>query len=234
MRRKGFTLLELIVATLIFTVVISAAYSLFASARGLTVSAEARAELFQTARAAIQAIEDDVRGAVMSGSAFDTGFVGTDVGSPTEPLDTIDLVAVNTHAMNLAQDQTALISANPIDRKIDLSRVSYWIEPGNGAYKARGLVRQRQKLLTSPTLVVPSDDTVEEVSADVIFLNFRYYDYKTGWQDSWDSTQVNYLPQAVEVTVYVKGQDRGQDLVEKFTSRFYLAVGAQTPAKKKP
>jgi prepilin-type N-terminal cleavage/methylation domain-containing protein len=234
MKTRGFTLLELIVATLIFTLVIAAAYSLFASARGLTVTAEARAELFQTARAAIKTIEDDVRGAVMSGSAFDTGFVGTHVGSSTEPLDTIDLFAVNTHAMDLAQDQAMLLPGKTIDRKIDLSRVSYWIEQGNGAYKARGLVRQRQKLLTSPTLVVPNNDTVEEISADVIFLGFRYYDYISGWQDSWDSTQANYLPQAVEVTVYVKGQDRGHDLVEKFTSRFYLAVGAQIPAKKTP
>jgi len=235
MKSRGFTLLELIVATLIFTLVVAATYSLFTSARGLTRSAEERAELFQTARTAIKAIEDDVRGAVLSGSAFDTGFVGTDGGSPTEPLDTLDVYAVNTHAMNLAADQTMLIPDKPVDRKIDLSRVSYWIEQGNGAYKARGLVRQRQKLLTASTPVVQNDDTVEEVAADVVFLNFRYYEAANGWQDSWDTTSTKTtLPQAAEVTVYVKVPSGGPGAVEKFTSRFYLAVGAQTPAKKKP
>src|SRR5262249_27523163 len=81
MKRRGFTLLELIVATSIFAIVIAATYSLFDSARGITTRAEFRSQLFQSARAALQAIENDLRGAVMLSSAYDTGFIGTNVGS---------------------------------------------------------------------------------------------------------------------------------------------------------
>ena len=83
MNRKGFTLLELIVATVIFTIVIAAAYSLLDSARSLTTRAELRTQLFQTARVALQAVEDDLRGAVLpappavSATPNDLGFVGT-------------------------------------------------------------------------------------------------------------------------------------------------------------
>ncbi|HXX95036.1 MAG TPA: prepilin-type N-terminal cleavage/methylation domain-containing protein [Planctomycetota bacterium] len=231
-RTGGFTLIELVVATSIFLVVISAAYALFSSSRGIASRGEARSELFQNARAAIKMIEDDLRGAVMSGSAYDTGFVGTQGGTPAEPLDTIDLYSVNTHAMNLAaaQQQTQLLTAQPVDLKIDLSRVSYWIEQGTNPIKARGLVRMRQTLLSAVTPPVVNDDTVEEISRDIVNMSFRYYD--TAWELSWDSTQQNVLPQAVEVTLYVQGEWRGQKSVEKFTSRFYLPVAAVTPKAK--
>jgi len=67
-----------------------------------------------------------------------------------------------------------------------------------------------------------------DVAADVSWLNFRYYD-GSQWQDSWDSTQSNKLPQSIEVTVHVRTEWHGEPSFEKFTSRFYLPVAAQTP-----
>ena len=95
---KGFTLLELIVAMTIFGVVLSAAYALFDSGRVLASKAEMRAELFRTARAAIKAVEDDIRGAMMPDAAYDTGFIGTDGGSGDQPLDKVEFIAVNAHS----------------------------------------------------------------------------------------------------------------------------------------
>jgi hypothetical protein len=39
------------------------------------------------------------------------------------------------------------------------------------------------------------------------------------------------MPKAVEVTVYIRGEWRGETIVEPFTTRFYLPVGAETPEK---
>ncbi len=221
MTRRAFTLIELLVATVIFTIVLSAAWSLFDSARGLASRAELRAELFQTARAALEALEDDLRGAVLPGTAFDgEGFLGTNAGSEKEPLDRIELVSVNAHAANAKKDE----------RKSDLSRVSYWIETGqtSGTPK-RGLVRERQAVLTPVTVYARRDENIEEVAPEVVYLDFRYYD--TDWRESWDSTRQYKLPRAIEASVWVQGLWREEPVLEKFTTRFYLPVGAETPER---
>jgi prepilin-type N-terminal cleavage/methylation domain-containing protein len=226
MKTRGFTLLELIVATSIFAVVVGAAYTLFESGRNLTSRAEARAELFQTARAALKAIEEDLKGAVMPSTPYDTGFIGTDSGSKDKPLDKIDFVSVNSHAMISSLKSDAALEAG---EKIDMSRVAYWVETDTNR-PSHGLVRYRQTILSPVTTPTPKDEDIEEISADIAYVNFRYYD-GTQWLDSWDSTQSNKLPQAVEVAVHVQSEWRGQKSLEKFTSRFYLAVAAQTPEK---
>jgi prepilin-type N-terminal cleavage/methylation domain-containing protein len=229
MKRRGFTLLELVVALVIFATIIAATYSLFDASRSLVSRAEYRSQLFQTARTALQALEDDLRGVMMSGSAFDIGFIGIDGGSVKEPTDQLQVYSVSRYT-SAAYD----VNVPPPVFGVDLADNQYYIEPDKSK-KAWGLVRDRPLELTPlnapPNGIIQRDTDVVEISRDVAFLNFRYFD-GTQWQDSWDSTQSGTLPQAVEATVYVRGEWRGQEAVEPFMTRFYLIVGAQTPQKK--
>jgi type II secretion system protein J len=224
MRRKAFTLLELVVATSIFAIVIAATYSLFDSARGITSRAEFRAQLFQSARAALQSIEEDLRGAVMLGTAYDTGFIATNVGSEKEPLDKLEFVSVNRHT-GAEYD----ITLTDVVRGIDVSKVTYWIEQDTKR-AVHGLLRERPRELLPPSGPVHRDEDVTEIAQDVVFVNFRFYD-NGQWTDTWDSTQTRKLPKAVEVTVHVRGEWRDEEIIEPFMSRFYLPVGAETPEK---
>jgi type II secretion system protein J len=224
MKRRGFTLLELSVATAIFAIVVAATYSLFDSARGITTRAEFRAQLFQSARAALQSVEDDLRGAVMLGTAYDTGFIGTNVGSEKEPLDKLEFVSVNRHSAS-AYD----VTQPEVVRGIDVCRVSYMVE-ADEKRKPHGLLRERPLELTPPNGPVHRDEDVTGLGDDVAYINFRYFD-SGQWLDTWDSTQTRKLPKAVEVTVYIRGEWRGETIVEPFTTRFYLPVGAETPEK---
>jgi len=221
---KGFTLLELLVATAIFAVVIAAAYSLFDASRRLASRAEFSAQMYQSARAALQTIEADLRGAVMLGTAFDTGFIGATSGTEKEPLDKLELITVSRYTA-ASHD----VNETDVVRGADLSKVYYWIE-ADLTKKAHGLVRERPLELTPPSGPAHRDEDVVEIAQDVVFINFRYYD-GSDWLDQWDSTQTHKLPKAVEVTVFVRGEWRDEEVLQPFTTRVYLAVGADTPEK---
>jgi type II secretion system protein J len=228
--RKAFTLLELLVAMTIFTVVISASYALFTATRGAAKRAEFKAELLQTGRAALRAVEEDLKAAVMSGSAFDTGLIGANGGSEKQPLDRIEFVTVNGNPAGL----TVKNYDKPEDlppRRSDVAQVRYWIEEDTSR-QAHGLVRERYFDLLPISARTRREEDVEEVAPEVVYLNLRYYD--TDWRDSWDTTQTRKMPKAVEVTVHVRGEWNDEEVFEVFTSRVYLHVAAETPERQAP
>lgn len=215
MSRRGFTLLEMVVAIVIFTIVVSAAYALFESGRSVSLRGERRARLFQTARAVLAMIEADLRGAVLPGEDILTEFTGTDNADGDLPVDEIETLAINLDGLVTEEPQS------------DRSIVRYWID------SERGLLRERDGVLSPPVVDIEreeEEEDYEEVSADVIGLNLRYFDEGT-WHDVWESEQERKLPQAVEVTIHVSDTWRGEELVETFTLRFHLTVGAETPER---
>lgn len=225
MKTRGFTLIELVVATAIFAIVVSAAFALFDSSRSVSSRAEFRAELFQTARAALQRIEDDLRGAFMPADpVLDTGFLGTSSGAETEPLDRLELFSVNAHTGG-SRDTTV----EYLTRGADLRKTIYYIEQ-DASRKAHGLVRERPIELTPTAANQHREEDVVEVARDVVFLGFRYLD-DGDWIDTWDSTLLRKLPKAVEATIYVQGEWRNQKIVEPFKTRIYLPVGGEQPEK---
>ena len=222
-KRDGFTLLELIVAASIFMFVVAAAYALFDGSRRVAASAEFKARLFQTARTALRLIEDDLRGATaIPGSVYDAGLIAVDAGGSEEPLDGVELTAVvsGRSRRNLEEFTDATVF-----RGADLARVSWGVEaPGKKSY--RGLVRERSAVLAPPETRVRRDEDVEELSRDVVGLDLRWYDGGE-WRDEWDSTQSSTFPKAVEITVRVRGEFRGETVTERFRSRLYLPLVAE-------
>lgn len=217
-------------ATVIFSIVIAAAYSLLDSARSMTTRAELRVHLFQSARVALQAIEDDFRGAVLpvqppaSATPNDLSFIGTSAGSEKEPLDRIEFVSISRHTA-AAYD----VNVADVVRGSDVAKLSYSIEQDT-TRKAHGLVRERPRELNPVSGFIRREEDVTEISRDVAFLNLRYFD-SGEWRDTWDATQLRKLPKAVEVTVIIRGEWHGEDVFEPFTTRFYLPVGAETPER---
>ena len=222
-RERGFTLLEMAVATMIFVAVIGGAYALFDGSRRLAARAEFRTQMLQTARAALRTVEADLRGALMSGTAYDTGFIGIDAGSGKEALDRLEFVGV---ASPVVDSTTATYRDATLTRRCDLSKISYWIET-DASKKAHGLVRERLGTLLPPESRTRREEDVEAVATDVVGLNFRYYDGQ--WRDAWNSQQSGKMPRAMEVAVTVRGDWKGVEELEVYTTRVYLPVAAETP-----
>lgn len=212
MTRRAFTLLELIVATTIFAIVISASYALFDSSRAVSSRAEARAELFQTARAALAMIERDLRGALPAvDSAEEAALLGENVETDSVPMDRLEVTSVN---IPVAVDKQNELRG-------DASRVTWWVEEG------RGLLRERRDSLTPVTVFIEREENVEEVAPAVTGLDLRYFDQE--WEVEWDSRTTGKLPLAVEVSIQVRIPWREEYIEEVFTERFHLPLGLDAP-----
>ena len=222
----GFTLIELIAALSIFLVVVTASYALFEGGRKLAARGELHAKRFQAARAGFRALETDLR-TVFAGGTYDTGFVGKSGGTTDLPTDTLDIVGFNNQP-RLATPVTAT-TAEPPPKEIDITRVAYSIDDDSSTIPS-GLVRLRTRLVAEVVTVKDPTEGLEEVSADVVGLKFRYYD-GTAWTETWDSVTGGTVPKAVEITLHVKSTYRDQQEIEIFSTKIFLPIAATAPPR---
>jgi type II secretion system protein J len=214
--KRGFTLLELIVAMVLFTIVMSAAYALFDSTQDLSSGAGKVSEMQQEARFVLEHLRRDLQGT----TAIDAGdtasrFLGTDNGSDEEPLDEIQFLSINRETLWSTQPES------------DMSMTRYYVIEEEESTDQEGLVRIRNTDLLSTTTVQEEEEEAEEIGPNVVFVNFRYHDGNE-WQESWDSSLSLSLPRAIEVTIHIRVPGTEIEVVE-FSSKIYLPIAAETP-----
>jgi type II secretion system protein J len=213
MKRRGFTLIEVLLAVVLTGLIVIGSLTYLDSSRNLGDRIQFKSEMLQTARAVLSQMERDLQPAYASGQGLDWGLKGTNSVLSDLPNDSLELVAANN---NPKSEDT---------KEIDLTRTIYRIDG------ERGLVRDRFKQLTntgSATLTNSGD----VICKKVVGLKFRYHD-GTGWTESWDSTTLGKMPKAIEVTIHVRDQFRGEDETEPCTAAFWLPVGQTYEAPQK-
>jgi prepilin-type N-terminal cleavage/methylation domain-containing protein len=213
---RGFTLLEVIVATLIFSMVIAAAYALLDSARTLTDQAEFQATMQQEIRFVLDTLRTDLRGVIKPSQTYDTFFTGTQSGGVETPLSTLDIVSVN---------QETFRSTAP---SMDLTHTTYSVDEKETTEQS-GLVRRRLKQLTMVDQNIREEEDLDEIGPHVAYVLFRYYD-GSSWTETWSSQQSGKLPRAIEVTIHTKAEWRGEERTETVTEKIYLPLAAETPS----
>lgn len=228
--RRGFTLMEMLVAMTVFTLIAGAIYSLLSSSRMLTDRAAFHGRMDQAGRSALRAIEADIRGAwgTPEISTLDTGFVGTSTGTVDLPEDTLTLISLSNTPKTATPTSTTEVNSP----EMDLSKIAWSVDKDDGT-DAKGLVRSKRKLITEVQGAVKKGDDLETIVEEVTGLRFKYYD-GSGWVETWDSTSTGTLPRAVEVTVTVAFEFRGEQETETYSTRVYLPVAARVPKKKDP
>ncbi len=219
---RGFTLLELMVAMTLFTIVMGAAYSLFDSAQAISSDAGKVSRNQQEARFVLETLRRDLQGVVGMGmydqeseSTEDSvyQFLGSDDGSEEEPRDEIQFLALN---------RDTLYSTSP---ESDLTMTRYYLVEKGENPTVQSLVRIKNAALLSSDSLQDEEEEAEEIGPNVMNVNFRYFDGED-WQDSWNSSLSLTLPKAIEVTVFIRIPE--EDQVVKFSSKIYLPVAAQT------
>ena len=197
LKRRAFTLLELIVAMVMVMAIAGTLYSCMQTAVHAQMTAENSMEPVRTAAAAMELIRTDLQNAIppanfaTSTNLLAGSFVATD-GKDDRGNDGDDLVFYNTAGAPEGPD------ANGDLKKVELT---VYTQDGTGDHL---LVRRVTRNLLAAVDPTPQEETILR---NVDGFNLRFYD-GTDWQDTWDSTQVtDALPQAVEVTITLNRPD---------------------------
>ncbi|MCP5528437.1 MAG: prepilin-type N-terminal cleavage/methylation domain-containing protein [Verrucomicrobiales bacterium] len=183
----GFTLIEILVATLAFSVLLVALHSVFFSALEMRREGELRIQEVQAAQQVAQLIERDLRNGVLTGGALGESLLGE---TETEGRGRADRIELITSTGTITDDQ-------PYG---DLQRVEYYLTRDSrwtntaGMALARGVTRN---LLAD----VEEEPEPQILLRDVESFEISYYD-GSSWADSWDTTQnENTPPTAIRLAV---------------------------------
>lgn len=184
----GFTLMEILVASLAFAVLLSAAYVVYSGALRLRDGATARFQNLRLQDRAGAILRRDLRNALVAGGRLAATLQGQVRGPESSYPGYLKLT-------------TASARLNDLERGADLQEVEYFItdqfETTNR--NAGVLVRTVERNLLAPTRQVPA---MEPLLYEVEEMEVAFYDGQQ-WMESWEYTQAgDPLPEAVRVRVY--------------------------------
>ena len=217
MNRRGFTLLEIMVATTILAIIMVTVYGALARALYAKNHSEERADLYASGREAVLKVADELEGALPPTAGRNIGFIGV-AGTDRVPTDAVQFDVVVRRLYGTAE--------TPGGRAL----VSYSLDPLKDKPSLFALRRQEQLLAAAspenadqenagnPDAAPPAPVAFASYVLDqVAGLRFRYLDPMTGeWVDSWDTTAPPRpgqppigLPGAVEVTLFLADNQGG-------------------------
>ena len=205
-RARGFTLIEVMLAVVVFAIVLGAINTVFFSALRLRNKAH---EAFDTAlplQQTVGIIKRDLEGIMLPGGKFSGQFQtspttssSTSTGSSAADL-TGERVSPDIYTCSGYIDDTSPWA--------DVQKVAYFLaEPTNSTATAPGkdLVRS----ITHNLLPVLTDDPVQQpLLSGVESFALTYYD-GTSWTETWDSTTATNLPNAIKVQITL-AQEKNQ------------------------
>jgi len=191
--RSAFTLIELIVAIALASILILVTAMIFKQASSAFSQSDARSEVYQNVRAAFDTIKRDISGATLN-TRYELFQAFNDVSassySSIEAKEGSDIITLLSSTPNLADKPVALIT--------------YYLKTDNVLYK---LENTGTSTLNSAISSLPdSGTTYKELGFNISTLQFRYQDTDGTWVDTWETgtnTAYQYLPAAVEIEMTV-------------------------------
>jgi type II secretion system protein J len=193
-KASAFTLLEVLVATTLISILAGSLYATLSIAFKARRSAIASVEPVRKADLTLGLLGEDLRSAAVPNGRLAGPFAGQD-GTDDRGHDSDSLAFYGTTRSPEAAEGIG-----------DIQKVELLCEPSDDG-ETQVLVRCVTTNLLSPTTVEPQR---EILCRSVYAFNLRYFD-GSDWLDTWDSTTVdNVLPSAIEVTLQLN-DDRQKD-----------------------
>lgn len=190
MNRRGFTLLEVMLAMVLIVGLIAALLVFYWRVLGIRQTTIDYAKAVAARRAVMSRLTDELQaainepglGQVLEGKADSLRFVTTGVPGPGVWL---------PDAQATGPQKTEASDVHIVDYYLASS------EDNNGSTVVNGLDRSVQPLLTATKIEQGTTVSTRLVSSQIKFIQFAYYN-GSAWQSTW---QANNLPAGVEVTL---------------------------------
>ena len=188
--RRAFTLIELLLAMMIFAVVLAAVNTVFFGAMRLWQKTTDSAQRSLPVQQTVATLRRDLTGIVVPGGTF-AGFLNS---------------SANIQGLNQQDVGTEIFTTSGSRRSTqpwgDIQSVAYVLrDPTNRTvYAGRDLVRVVKRNLL-PVLQAEAEE--QWLMSGVERIDFSFYD-GTGWRTSWNSTNdITALPTAIKVEIIV-------------------------------
>lgn len=223
---SGFTLIEIMVATVITMMIIGSVYAAFRSSLNVYQRDETRIIMLQRCRSALDRVARDI------GNLFyiaddeemvliveDYANTETETEMDTDMLSFVGIVEPRIEEYYIAleeQSETLLDEEEDNPLPSDLGRIVYYIGPNPDDNTVNSLMRfqtsnlnieELEELLEEMMSGSPSEELQEELQSSVLVdyvggLNLRYFDSEE-WIDTWDMEEMEGIPAAIEITLTI-------------------------------
>ena len=191
--RSAFTLIELIVAIALASILILVTAMIFKQASSAFSQSDARSEVYQNVRAAFDIIKRDISGATLN-TRYEL----------FQAFNNVSAASYSTIGAKEGSDIITLLSSTPNLADKPVALITYFLSTDNILNKAE--ITGTSTLNASIAGFDPDSATGYKLGLNVSTLQFRYQDTDGTWVDTWETgtnTAYQYLPAAVEVEMTV-------------------------------
>ncbi len=237
---SGFTLIEVMVATVITMMIVGTIYAAFRESLNVYQRDETQIIMLQRARSALDRMARDTNNLFYIADdeemvLLSEDFADTETETETDK-DMISFVAIvkprfEEYYIAMEEQSDALLNEeeeNPLPS--DLARIVYYIGPNPEDETVESLMRiqvsnldieELEAMLEEVMSASPSEELQEELQYSVLVdyvaaLNMRYFDGED-WIDVWDMEEEEGLPSAVEITLTITDADTQEKALTQAT-----------------
>lgn len=227
---RAFTLIEVMLAVVIFSIVLTAIHMLFYGALQLrsktTEAIESALPLQQT----IAIIQRDLSNLAMPGGAMVGELQTTQTSSSTNAVETLNPIDDSLPGQSTPAFYTTSGIIDENSPFADLERVSYALLPSTNGLPGRDLIRRVTRNLLP---VLAEEPQVQYLMNGVDTINVLFYD-GLQWREYWDSTtETNKLPFGIKVQLQLTrdAADRSYHAPIEIVAPVILRVGTNAVAQ---
>lgn len=190
-RNAGFTLIEIMVATAIASIIMVMMYASYRSIFNSIMRSTGHAEFYENVNLAISKIDQDISNTYYAKNNKNIRFTCEDEGGNS----VLTLASVN-HT-----DTSISGSLNTPNHVSDVREVSYYLKQDRATAGLFTLIKKEKINYWEEEAIDGGTENI--LLPNVVSLKFDFHRGEQ-WDENWDSTQNNQIPRAVRTTLLVK------------------------------
>jgi len=193
---SGFTLLELLVATAVSSLILVMVYSAYSSIIRSVDQANVYSAHYESVILTLRQIDNDISNIYWKKSRKDLFFKSSIEGGSSR----FSFITARS------RDKKVVVSQHRQSPYPDLVRVEYRLEEDNKTKEVNLLRNVYLFTIKEEELPVKNEILIRGIK-DIKFL----FNQRSDWTDKWDSVEVNKIPSYVKTEINIKSPEHGLD-----------------------